>query len=457
MGEYIITIKGGFKARIENGPVKRFGRPEYIARRLRDSTAPFFISFGTDAIAPGNSDSYDFADTAYGDWWRLRDGDILMVFTYSLLGVSVGSGFSTMTSGRASIFWKRWKTGDPTTASVSVEAGAYSVSQVRYVVLRGASTKGNPFTVATGSGSGDLVTYPSIKATTDNLVVYTHHHDGTGTGSSTTPDSFWGTQFDINKEFFQAAGYTENGRIKVGIPSKTGTLDAVQDSSTKGSGNWTSVSMTIKADRPLKRVLAGPHTGTNESINNPESPPLLVPGDIVVTYVVSGSSTLTLPSEALPGWAPVAGTPVQSGSDWLHVYWKRWSDDEYFFDYSGMGFLRLYSVARGAAKSGNPFEQFNVTSGSGSAVSGSPVTAKKNQIVFYAGVAKFAAGYANALGPVTASGVSEFAIDSDSDSVDYYTFQYRAASAYGTGAPASFSSSFNRSGSLWAVTLTLKK
>lgn len=459
--EYVITILGDGKRRRRRGRVGRFGRSEYLSRRgtPQETVAPYFISFNSAALQPGQSRTYDFGNTSNGDWYWLRPDDILMVFTYSVGDVSVNNGFSTLVSGRCSVFWRRWQTGNPTNVTVTMaDTEEFSQTIVRFVTLRNAQATGTPFTFNTSSGSGLTATFPSIAATTEDLVITTHQATGIYDGLGEYPSGQFQRLWSFFADSIPNSSTFRSGMISAGIVANNGTVQPLEVVST--ADEWSTLTMAIKPCKPLKRVLAGPHVGTNRGSG--ERPPFILPKDIVVTYVISASAVISVPSEAGDGWEHVPGSPVQSGSNWLHIYWKRWTDDDsslIFMDYSTLGFLKLYSVARGARSSGNPFGSFSFTTGSGTSIAGPSAASSKNDLAFFTAVAKFSASYRDALGLLTATGAEAVEVDNDSYALNYFTNQYRTSSGYATGASVGpFTMTFNRSAvSSWGVTFTVKK
>lgn len=463
--EHLITLRRGKKARVERGPVKRFGRSEYLARRLRSRLSPYFIAFdtrGTNLFNP--SGTFDFSYGADGENWRLRPDDIMMAWVFSPAGASVSEGFEAITTGDLAIYWKRWKAGDPTTVTISLPQAEGYVPTVRLMTLRNAREDGNPFTVETATGTGRLVTTPGITAGTDDLIMRSFFHGGTRPpgNPSNEPEPFNPIVLDNRRYYYQSVSTYELDKIVwVGNPINGGALPDAFVGVWYDSGPWKGVTVKASPRRLQRRVLAGSHADTNRSFF-PEYWPLLFEDDVVLFYTVSTSATITLPELAAPGWEPIASSPIQAGDKYLHVYWKRWNpavDSNITVDYSSVGFLRLLTVARGARRSGNPFGGFAITTGSGTSINGGELATQKGQLVFFVTVAKFAQAWNNALGPLTALGVDEFEIDADSNSLFFFSWHYRTSSGYAQGSQAGpFNASFGRSAdAAWTLTFTVLK
>ena len=464
--EFVITIlsadSGGARKR---GPIKRFRRPQYLARRISETPAPFFISFFGFILYLGNpTESINFNLSDYGEWYWLRPDDVVVIIILSSGDVSLSAGYEPLIVGNCSFYWRRWKEGDPTTVNFTLTSGDQAI--VRLMVLRNATDKGIPFgTPATKSGTGRVVALPSVKAGTDDLCIHTWWQGGAIPPSPLPPPDvpFVNTNAEYGDEFFSwESSVTNVGPVAVAKYQKAGpTLEFYKGVYTE-SGPWTGLSVAVRPKSSIPRALTGPHSDTIEYAGaNVEYKPLIIPGDIVVTYVVADSSSIAIPEQFGEDWALMQGFPLQNGDKYLHVYWKRWQDgDAWDLDYSAVGFMRLMTVARGAKQNGIPIGQVSATTGAGTSINGGSFTAKKNELIFFAVVAStFTGGSANALGPITPQGVAEFEIDADSDSLYFYDWQYRTASGYGTGAAVGpFVATFNKSANhLWTVTFTVLK
>lgn len=455
MSEYIITIKNGARTRIENGPVKRFGNSGYGSRRKRGSFAPFLTWIDTHGLT-FSSTSHTFYYPYFPDerWW-LREGDIIALFVNSNVTCTLSNTMTTATSGGFNFHWTRWKEGDPTSLTVSIPDEIESASAtLTLVAIRGAVASGDPFTAAQSSGSGSLITFPSVSASSPStLVINAVKLASLGSGPDVFVDPVNESldNIDIYYQRLGAYGIFVGDVAKPGNSGSTAVETSVMDSA------WNALTVAVKGEAVPKRAVSGPHvSGRVTTIGTAVTTPLLIPNDIVVSYRITDTNATAPPS----GWERLDGTPALSGSKYLHIFWRRWTETDEYYTYWSSGDLRHFSVIRHAAKSGNPFTASAVSTGNGTTATGPSISAAKDQLVFFATLLRRPPNNVSPFGTFTVSNVTGLEIDYDSWEASYVTPGYfRTLSAYSSGGTVgAFSQALNVSATDWfTVALAVRK
>lgn len=441
--EYVISIKGkssdakkgGRKAVIlENRPKAVFGR------RLSPSGVGPFLTWIETATMSYSVTTRTFYYPYFPDerWW-LRENDIILVLVVSNSAYTISETMTTAASGAYDLHWKRWKEGDATDFDITFDSpDVSSAASIEVFGLRGAIAIGDPFTVAQSSGSGSSVSFPSVSTSKNSLVVNAVTLASAGTGLDSF-SSLTNASLD-NLSFFRNSQGSRG--VFVGNPKGAGASGSTIAATTVSGSAWDAITFSVKTEKPT-RALSGPHVSrvpTDPASGTVPTKPVVIPDDILLYYTLTDTNATSVPA----GWTRLDGTPAVQGTKYLHVFWKRWTESDNFYDEYSVRGLRFYSVVRNAAKTGNPFSASAVSAGNGTTATGPTVSASSGQLVVFATLLKRPPNNSSPFGAFSVTGASEIEIDYDSGEANYVTPGYfRSLSGYATGSVGSFSQNLN--------------
>lgn len=361
--EHVITILRRGSGRRDNGPVKRFGRPRYLARRVKPGLCPPFPSrFDslTQTVGVDDSVTYYFNDDVRVPSsdskdvpYSVRDGDLLM-FVMHLGGatVTMSAGWTKSTVGDFDVWWRYWHDGDPLTVTVSVTGTAYDPNNPNadnasywdgfWLPVRNAREVADPLSnAAFTSGLGAQVSFAQVQTASEaDLLLNFLFHSSVVSPSGTFLGSVQNTKADMSEfDSFQSGAIRQTapgtlamlmGSVEEKGPS--GATTAVAPS----AGDWTTLTLSLPR---LKPTPSEPVTG---NVAGPETAPLH-PGFLRPDDILLWSSFNATPPEGA-GWHLLPGFLDSSSGNSYGMWWRRWkagdSPDwgptlaDYFFDQS---------------------------------------------------------------------------------------------------------------------------
>lgn len=400
MGEYIITIKGGQRVRIDNGPIKRFGRSRYLSRRNRMSHGPFIVAFDTIGGANGLDSTLPINDSALvpsieeGDWpYGLRIGDIVAIMLWSPDGFTIpDSGWTIVSNGSMHLAWKRWDGSLPQTVTFTIGGAEYDPGDPGaipgyiegfYVVLRNVKDGTSPFVnIKFKEDSGPNALLPSLKANgTDDLVLGFVRSEAGVVGDFFT--SMTNPKLDDTTVWDQfASGFAGDGSATYGFLAADAPKGGAVPESTIAcaeSAAFHSMAVSLAKGRP-KEAFTGIYSGPSSASRDFR----VVKDDIVIVAEVSGNTHegWTLIPESVMEEFVYADTSISDAKFTHRLWWKRWTEASVpIWDVYAADTDATVIVVRNAARSGDPFIAKTFTHGWSTTAATGAVNVPKGTLV----------------------------------------------------------------------------